>query len=149
LTIFVKGKGADFNRTADEKSADCGLNVFVLMLVEPRTHTEVTSFPRVGREDTDSLPQNGDPVVHHGTVYEIGRIFSRVHSALGGPTPEGNGGLWTVSFGSESVTVHTIAPFVTRRHLPTGLMKPKFKSSKCFFYGASTVQLGCPGNPPA
>jgi hypothetical protein len=55
---------------------------------------------------------------------------------------------FVVSFDSESVTVHTIAPFVTRRHLLTGLMKPKFKSSKCFFTGQAPLSWATPVTLP-
>jgi hypothetical protein len=64
--------------------------------------------------------------------YEIGRIFTRFHSALG-VTP-----------------TSPLQSLVTRRHLPTGLMKPKIKIFQMFFFsGASIAQLGTPGNTRA
>ena len=87
---------------------------------------------------------------HH--FYEIGRIFIRFHSALGGHPQKENRLVGLALISDDSVTVQLSShPFVTRRHLPTGLMKPKFEVFPMFFflYDTSTAQLGTPGNTRA
>jgi hypothetical protein len=79
-------------------------------MIERRTHTEVTSFPFLASDGRTLIVYPRMGIVHHGTpsIYEIGRTFSRIHSALGViPQMEIR---FVVSFDSDPVTVQPIAP---------------------------------------